>query len=81
MTDLDAAIRKRLALHDDGNYFSYDSETIQGAVFAVLDLHKRNDLGCCTECKEIGLGWDGPARYPCPTVRAIAKGLGIEVKA
>lgn len=40
MTDLDAAIRERLALDNDGYYFRYDSEMIQGTVFAVLELHK-----------------------------------------
>lgn len=40
VTDLDVAIREKLALDDDGHYFRYDSEMIQGAVFAALDLHE-----------------------------------------
>lgn len=43
MTDLDAAIRERLALHEDGNYFRYDSELIQAAILAVLDAHAAAD--------------------------------------
>lgn len=43
MADLDAAIRERLALDDDGHYFRYDCELIQSAVFAVLDLHAAAD--------------------------------------
>lgn len=81
MTDLDAAIRERLALDEDGHYFRYDSEMIQGAVLAALDLHERNDRGYCTECWEFGPGYEGePVPYPCPTVQAVAKGLGIVEK-
>jgi hypothetical protein len=80
VTDLDAAIRERLALDENSHYFRYDSEMIQGAILTVLDIHKRNGPGCCTECWEFGPGYEGePVPYPCPTVLAIAKGLGIEI--
>ena len=81
MTDLDAAIRKRLALDEDSTYFCYDSEMIQGAVFAVLDLHRpiwdgERCAECTTSVPDCGTE---PAYWPRATVEVIAKGLGIEI--
>lgn len=83
MTDLDAAIRAKLdrqrdTMTVDGMFISDITGDWEGALVAVLNIHKRDDRCCCTECQESGLGWDGQMPYPCPTVRAIAKGLGIE---
>jgi hypothetical protein len=39
VTDLDAAIRAKLAIDADSYYFEYDCEIVQAALFAVLDLH------------------------------------------
>lgn len=82
MADLDAAIRAKLAVDTDSYYFEYDCEMIQGAVFAVLDLHKPIwDGKRCAECT-ISVPDCGtePAHWPCATVETIAKGLGIEVQ-
>jgi hypothetical protein len=67
--DLDAAIRERL---DDGR----DG----GAVRAVLDIHKPyfdeyRDGTKCADCTGHGLV---NADYPCRTVLAVAKAMGIE---
>lgn len=103
MTDLDSAIRAKLAVDKDSYYFEYDCEMIQGAVFAVLDLHPatycpgeserhvwHNVPAYDSAGKHIGyiptkgekLPPDWCERcseaWPCPTVQAIAKGLGIE---
>lgn len=81
MTDLDAAIRERLAVDEDSTYFRYDSEMIQAAMLAVLELHRPEAYSrrpFCAHCRESGIGYEGAAPYPCPTVLAIAKGLGIK---
>jgi hypothetical protein len=45
---------------------------------AVLDLHRENGRGQC-EGDEFG-GWDGERPdWPCDTVRAVAKAVGIEM--
>lgn len=86
MTDLDAAIRAKLEIQDSGEYtaydprFVYDCEIVQTALFAVLELHKRSHFSDCTECRESGPGYEAePAPYPCPTIRAVAEKLGIEL--
>jgi len=102
VSDLDAAIHERLAIDEDGHYFRYDSEMIQRAVFAGLELHAAGYPG-----NEVEVEWRNEPAYdkggkligylpvkagpvppywcntcqemaPCPTVLAIAKGLGIE---
>lgn len=95
MADLDAAIRAKLegistasgdlcdelCGDDEGESCAHDGwDDVSSALLAVLDVHACDDRGCCTECRESGLGWDGPVPYPCPTVMEIAKGLGIEVE-
>lgn len=85
MTDLDAAIRARLVLHDSGEATvldmrcAYDCETTQAALLAVLDLHHPDDCGDCSACTR----WEDDMvahamEYPCPTLRAIAEKLGVE---
>jgi hypothetical protein len=90
---LDAAIRKRLydisatcgALCDvlcgedeDCAHDAWDSAG--AALLDVLDVHKRDGRGCCTECRESGPGYEAESvPYPCPTVRAIAEQLEIEL--
>lgn len=87
MTDLDAAIRERLEIRDTGEStdfdprFVYDCELVQGAMLAVLELHRPEAYSrrpFCAHCRESGIGYEGAVPYPCPTVLAIAKGLGIE---
>jgi hypothetical protein len=91
MTDLLAAIRERLEIVDSGDFttydgrFVYDCEFPQAALFAVLELHRPEPgtLGAvaavCAHCREGGSGYEAePVLYPCDTVKAIAKGLGIE---
>lgn len=74
--DLIAAIRERLALDEDGQYFRYDSEMIQGVLFAVLNLHAAFDNPqhplhpWCGGCNDY--------HHLCPTRLAIAEKLGIE---
>lgn len=104
MSDLDAAIRERLAVNQDSYYFEYDCEMIRGAVFAGLELHTagypgneieyewRNEPAYDSGGKLIGYlpvkGEPVPPYWcntcqelsPCPTVKAIAQGLGIEVE-
>jgi hypothetical protein len=82
VTDLDAAIRERLALDEDGHYFRYDSEMIQRAVLAVLDLHRPIEgryagvpaCSCLPDPSDEAVAHE----WPCPTVLAIAEKLGIE---
>lgn len=52
--------------------------SLNGAVEAVLDLHAPDQRGNCSECRDGGPGYEAePVKAPCPTVRAIAKGLKI----
>jgi hypothetical protein len=83
VSDLDAAIRAKLAVDQDSYYFEYDCEMIQGAMFAALDQHQPvegdepGDIMCSCNPRP-----DDPYvayAYPCPTVKAIATALGIEV--
>jgi hypothetical protein len=63
--DLDLAIRAKLADDPYGD--------VARAVAAVLDLHTVFP-GCCDECTDES---GDPQVYPCRTVRAIAKALGV----
>lgn len=74
--DLDVAIRERLVLDGDSHYFRYDSEMIQGAVLAVLDLHGPGSTYDPNDEKCLGCN---DYYYLCLTRRAIAEKLGIEL--
>ena len=91
MSGLNTAIRARLTLHDSGEATvpdmrcAYDCETTQAALLAALDLHKpvvgvEESSGGLLLCAECGPGEDEHYKplWPCPTVGAIAKALGIE---
>lgn len=74
MTDLHAAIRERL------EEFCSDwcAEAGKAVIYGVLDEHPLNDDH---ECVKDIVGYSVQAWYrdePCPTLLAIAKGLGIE---
>jgi hypothetical protein len=53
----------------------------QAAILAVLDLHKPNPVpgGLGPYCELCRGGYEGCEPWPCPTVLAMAKELGIEV--
>lgn len=84
MTDLDANLRGAVAYEQD--------VSLRAALDAVLDLHQRRDDGLgygsrepggyghvpdvCGECGKID---EYAEKWPCPTVRAIAGKLGVEV--
>ena len=55
-------------------------EQMRAALLAILDLHKPHPVNdrppYCDQC--VG-GYEGVEEWPCPTVRLIAKQLGIEV--
>lgn len=75
MSDLDTAIR---AVLDDFCTTDWCAEKGRAAIEAVLELHPLNDDHQCV--KEI-IGYTVLLWYrdePCPTLLAIAKGLGIE---
>lgn len=87
--DLDAAIRARLGEFDasmDATGSLWGVEEMRAALLAVLELHDAVDVeqvepdggavwgNVCVECGTESLG-----SYPCPTVRAIAEELGVEV--
>lgn len=76
VTDLAAAIRAELAaeVEDEGDA----RRMSDAALFAVLELHKPFEELTCSCSKEFEnhyVSWP----YPCPTLLAIAKALGIEV--
>lgn len=83
MPDLDAAIRAKLELVPDMDSmgedvrFAFDVEMAQAALIAVLDLHAAPERALPGEihCGEL-IDW---VQGGCPTVRAIAQALGIEV--
>jgi len=56
-----------------------DSEAHQNALLAVVELHKTNGNyypGTCMHCEKlIGDADVDSSEYPCPTIRAIQKGL------
>lgn len=72
MSGLDEAIRARV-----GALGGWDeiAARLAGALLAVLDLHADVEDGDGTHCAHCG-----PREiWPCPTVRAIAEKLGVEV--
>jgi len=73
MTDLDAAIRAAL---DD---FCTDmcAQAGKAALLGVLDLHGSYDTDPCLKLDN-GAWWNPEQFGPCPTIRTIATGLGIE---
>lgn len=62
---------------------------MRGALTAALDLHKPRWAGIgskphvkdCSVCMDIGPEICNPTGYPCETVEAIAKQLGLETNA
>lgn len=84
MSDLDAAIRAAL---DEFCTTDWCAEKGKAAILAVLELHQPESVDYidadrqdrtssdCETCGAIGGVVD---TWPCPTVRAIAEGLGIE---
>lgn len=73
-----SAIVKRLAedrprmLVGLGPYERNAVDTWQEALLAVLEIHEE-EYGLCGECGEVvGVVW------PCPTVLAIAKAIGVD---
>lgn len=83
MADLDTAIRARL---DEFCESDMCAEVGKAALLAVLDLHKPRSAGVptkphimdCSVCLDVGTEWCSPVGYPCETVEAIAKALGVE---
>lgn len=73
MTDLVAAIRAEL---DD---FCSDQCAKMGktALLGLLDLHGSYDTDPCLKLDD-GAWWNPELFGPCPTIRTIATGLGIE---
>lgn len=88
MPDPDARIRARLdrdgEIEDFGDAWE-DYDAARRALLNVLDLHKPRGTTVaakvvydCEYCRDTN--WGGPdVPWPCETVEAIAKGLGIEV--
>jgi hypothetical protein len=90
MTNLDAAIRARLAEYDDSMYRTgslWGTEDMQAALLAVLDLHQPVPFGTYlgdrppTDCSECVAASGVNESWPCPTVRAIAAALGVGTNA
>lgn len=91
MTDLDAAIRAKLASWGD-DPCGYATCVVVGwsemraAIVAVLDRHKpahvdhplNPNLANCSTCRDLGPEINSPAAYPCEEIEDIAKALGIE---
>lgn len=90
MTDLDAAIRAkldRIAEQDGDCTLQCGASCASGgyglavdALLALLDLHKPFDPGDGPVCEAelTGVWAASDPKYPCATVLAIAKALGIE---
>lgn len=86
MTDLDAAIRAKLASWGD-DPCGYATCVVVGwsemraAIVAVLDRHKPNPhpSGLGPYCEVCVGGYEGVSECPCETVQDIARALGIEV--
>ena len=76
MANLDVAIRERL------EEFCSDwcAEAGKAVIHSLLELHKTNQSGDCSECLTGTADYEdeGHVRTPCPTLLAVAKGLGIE---
>ena len=51
---------------------------LKNALQAVLEIHKDNGAGVCGACAEFYNGDWTENFFPCPTVLAIAKELGVE---
>lgn len=92
MADLDAAIRagideavQQIKGCDPDTFVAMAADELRDALVAVLDLHSPVAATEEMEVGELLCAADGPSedehlmkRYPCPTVRAIAKALGVE---
>lgn len=77
MSDLDVRLRQHLAMTVPP---TPDGRDLTRALAAVLDLHKPNPVtGRWPYCEVCVGGYEGVSEWPCPTVRAIAKRLGVEV--
>lgn len=70
MADLDAAIRAELTEYDQGDSPAH----LAAAIEAVLDIHTPDLNGDCGDCLMADQNRVG---YPCPTVLAIARELGL----
>ena len=71
---VDAAIREWLDPIPTVEQWGGWMRRVHGALTAVLDLHADAEAGFCRECSD-----EFPAASPCPTKRAIAEKLGVEV--
>lgn len=86
MTDLDEAIRAKLAAWGD-DPCGYATCVVVGwgemraVLVAVLDRHKPNPHpgGLGPYCEVCVGGYEGVSEWPCQTVKDIARALGIEV--
>lgn len=54
-------------------------EQMRAALLTVVDLHVPAAAPFSGECKVCGAYFEYPVRWPCPTFKGIAQGLGIEV--
>lgn len=72
MTDLNAAIRRELDQFCESDMCA---EKGKAALLAVLDEHPLSQDHICVKDISAGLWYEDE---PCPTLLAIAKGLGIE---
>ena len=75
MPDLAQQIRDRL---DTLCQYKAAGPRASAAILAVFDLHVPDWDGRCPVCV-YSWGDEETHRFPCPTVRAIATALGIEV--
>lgn len=76
MTTLHDQLRARLGPDPDA---LVDRSPLQAALWAVVELHapELDRHGCCLFCKGCETeGWS--ENWPCPTIRAIARELGME---
>lgn len=71
MTDLDAAIRGELDQFCESDICA---EKGKAALLAVLDEHPLGRAHNCVEDITVSLWYEGK---PCPTLLAVAKGLGV----
>lgn len=86
MSDLYAAIRERLGAYvDEGcGYSGHDCrvtghDEMKAALLAVLERHKPDQWGNCSECREGGPGYEAEGvRAPCPSVKDIAEALEVQ---
>lgn len=89
MADLDMAIRAKLAADDARGADEIYWDVYRDALLAVLDLHgsREGDFGetvrcvhCIREMPMPGGVWTVNEIWPCPTLIAVAKALGVEVE-